>query len=132
MGTAQSIERPTEKPGTILPPVRVPGTARDFYPRINFQCRYFLLRCPHSPREQSHASTSVRVKKSQTLEAIPLFGHTKILHTPIGMGSAALAAAVPYPGKTSRIFRKGQISTKHFYFFIFLDQRIFLSTIRVF
>ena len=29
--------------------------------------------------------------KSQTLAATPLFGHTKILHTLIGMGSAALA-----------------------------------------
>ena len=34
--------------------------------------------------------------KSQTLPAIPLSGHRKILHTLIGMGSAALAAAVPY------------------------------------
>ena len=32
---------------------------------------------------------------------IPLFGHTKILHIAIGMGSAALAAAVPYPGKAT-------------------------------
>ena len=30
---------------------------------------------------------------------LPLFGSMKILHTLIGMGSAALAAAVPYPGK---------------------------------
>ena len=28
-----------------------------------------------------------------------MFGHTEILHILIGMGSAALAAAVPYPGK---------------------------------
>ena len=44
--------------------------------------------------------------KSQTLAATPLFGHTKmlhslILHTLIGMGSTALAAAVPYPGKAT-------------------------------
>ena len=32
--------------------------------------------------------------KSQTLAVVPLFGHTKILHTLIGMGSAALKAAV--------------------------------------
>ena len=37
--------------------------------------------------------------KSQTLAAIPLFVHTEILHTLVGMGSAARAAAVPYPGK---------------------------------
>ena len=34
-------------------------------------------------------------------------GHTKILHTLIGMGSATLAAAVPYRGKATRIFRRG-------------------------
>ena len=31
----------------------------------------------------------------------------KTLHTLVGMGSAALAAAVPYPGKATEIFRKG-------------------------
>ena len=41
------------------------------------------------------------LKKSQTLAAIPLFGHMKILHTLIGMGSAALAAVVPYPSKVT-------------------------------
>ena len=37
---------------------------------------------------------------------------TQIMHTLIGMGSAALAAAVPYPGKATRISCKGQRSTK--------------------
>ena len=36
---AQWVEPPTEKPGAILTRVRVPGAARDFSPRINFQCR---------------------------------------------------------------------------------------------
>ena len=33
-----------------------------------------------------------------------MFRHTKILHTLVGrnVGSAALAAAVPYPGKATR------------------------------
>ena len=35
------------------------------------------------------------------------------LHTLLGMGSAALAVAVPYPGKTSQISRKGQSSTEN-------------------
>ena len=44
--------------------------------------------------------------KSQTLAVTPLFGHTKmlhslILHKLIGMGSTALAAAVPCPGKAT-------------------------------
>ena len=54
-----------------------------------------LLRCPCSPSVQSHASISARSL------AIRLFGHTKILHS---KGSAALAAAVPYPaGMATRI-----------------------------
>ena len=91
--------------------VQVPGEARDFSPRVNFQWR--LLRCLYSPRVQSYASTSVRTLQiPNTLAAIPLSGHRKILHTLIGMGSAALAAAVPYPGKVNRISRKGQGSLK--------------------
>ena len=43
--------------------------------------------------------------KFQTLAAKPLSGQRKILHTLIGMGSAALAAAVSYSGKATR---KGQ------------------------
>ena len=38
---------PPEKPDTILMQVRVPCATRDFFPRVNFQCR--LLHCPHSP-----------------------------------------------------------------------------------
>ena len=44
--------------------------------------------------------------KSQTLSVIYSSG-TKILHTLIEMGSAALAAAVPNSGKATRISRKG-------------------------
>ena len=43
------------------------------------------------------------LQNSQTLAAIPLFGHTKILSTLIGMGGTALEAAVPYPGKVTQI-----------------------------
>ncbi len=44
---------------------------------------------------------------------------TDILHTLIGMGSAALAATVPYPGKMTRISRKGQRSNTYL---LFTDQ----------
>ena len=37
------------------------------------------------------------IKTSQALAAIPLSGHTKVLNTLGGMGSAALAAAVALP-----------------------------------
>ena len=49
------------------------------------------IRCPCV---QLHASTSLRMLKSQALASIPLFGHSKILHPQVEMGSAALAAAV--------------------------------------
>ena len=66
-----------------------------------------------SPVVQSHALTSVRTLKiPNTGIDIPLSGHTKILHTPIGMSSTDLAAAVPYPGKATRISSKGPCSTK--------------------
>ena len=88
-----------------------------------------LLRCPcSSHRVQSHASTSLHKLKFPTLAAVLFFssfffsfsflsffflhGHTKILHTLIGMDSAALAAAVPYSVKTTRISRKQQRSTQ--------------------
>ena len=89
---------------SVLTRVWIPCAARYVFPRINLQCR--LLRCPYSPRVQSHASTSVLTFKSQTLAAIPLFWHTKILHVLTAMGSAALEAVVPYPGKATRISRK--------------------------
>ena len=93
-GMAQLAERPTEKPGAMMTRVRVPGAARDFSPRVNFQCRlsYGARTAPVCNRMHRHLCARYN---SQTLAAIPLCGHTKILHTLIGMGSAALAAAVP-------------------------------------
>ena len=56
-----------------------------------------------------HASTSVpTLKIPNTGSHIPLFGHTKTLHTLVGMGSPALAAAVLYPGKATRTSHSGQ------------------------
>ena len=43
----------------------------------------------------------VHVKIPRHWQHILLFGHSKILQTHIGMGSAALAAAVPYPGRAT-------------------------------
>ena len=57
-----------------------------------------LLRCPYCPRVQSHASTPARTLKiPSTGSCIPLSGHTKMLHSLVGMGSAALAAAAALP-----------------------------------
>ena len=61
-----------------------------------------------APRVQSYASTSVRTLK------IPITGSHTIVCTRentavmVRMGSAALAAAVPYPGKATRISGKEQ------------------------
>ena len=72
-----------------------------------------LLRCPYSPSVPLHALTAVRTLKiPNTGSHIPLLVYTNILHTLTGMGSAALAAVVPYPGKAIRISRKGQSSTE--------------------
>ena len=81
-GIAQFVERPTEKPGAIRTRVRIPGAAKNFSPRANFQCR--LLQCPYCRRVQSHASTIARTLK------ITYFGHRRILHTLKGMGTALL------------------------------------------
>ena len=78
--TAQLAQRPTEKPGAILTRVRVPGGARDLSPsHLSIQT---LLRYSHSPRVQSHASTSVSTLKTpSTGSHIPLFGHHNTAHT---------------------------------------------------
>ena len=52
--TAQLVERPIEKPGTILTRVRVPRAARYFSPRVSFS-----YGCPYNRCVQWHASTSV-------------------------------------------------------------------------
>ena len=67
-----------------------------FSPRVNFLCRQTPLPCPYRPRV-------LQQLQSQTLTAI--VGHTEIVlhyyYTLIGLGSAALAAAVLYPGKAT-------------------------------
>ena len=100
-------ERPIEKPGSALTRVRLSGAARDFSPRVSYQCRlsYGVRSAPACNRMQQRLCGR---SKSQTLAAIPLFGQTKILHTLTGTGRAALAAAVPnYPGKVTRVSREG-------------------------
>ena len=63
-----------------------------FLPEQTFSC------CLHSPtcnRMHQHLFTSWNL---QTLAAIPMSGHVKILHAQMAMGSAALAAAAALPG----------------------------------
>ena len=112
---AQLVQRPTEKPGAILTSVRVPSAARIFFSQSQCSVQTLLL-FSYSPcvtvLKYACINFCAALYKPQTLGyiqmAIPLFGHTKILQTLIGMGSAALAAAVPYPGEATRISSKGQ------------------------
>ena len=58
------------------------------------------------PRLQSHALTSVRTLKIPNAGSIT---HRHTAHTDSSKtGSVALAAAVPYPGKATRIAHRGQ------------------------
>ena len=68
--------------------------ARDFSPRVNFQCR-LSYGVSATIRVQSLAPASAHVKHIKHLQA--LFGHTKILDTLVGMGGAAPEAAVALP-----------------------------------
>ena len=71
---AHSVERPTQKPGTILTRVRVPGAARDF--SLSVQT---LLLCPYSPRVQSHTSASGRAPN--TGSHIMVWPHDDTVHS---------------------------------------------------
>ena len=53
---AHLVERPTEKTEAILMEVRVPGAARDFSPRVNFQCSlsYGVRTAPVCNRMHQH------------------------------------------------------------------------------
>ena len=69
---------------------------RFFSPRVDFQC---MTQVSCSGIQPLRAVTCIIVCwKSQTLLDIPLIGHTEILHTLVGMGNAALAAAVALSG----------------------------------
>ena len=85
-----------------------------FFVLFFFSC-FFFSSSDSAPIALSHVVHSAPVynrmhqhlcarSKSQTLEAIPLSGHTKLIET----GSTALAAVVAYPGKVPQISRKGQ------------------------
>ena len=79
------VERLTEKPGAILTRVPALGAAKAFSPRVTFHCNICVY----------NVKTKQKIKlKIKNGSHIPLFGHTKILHKLVGMGSATLAAVV--------------------------------------
>ena len=71
-GIAQLLQRPTEKTGTVLTRVRVPGAAKKLFPHSQLS-GFSALRCPYSPRVQSLASTSVC-----TLKILNTVSHTVV------------------------------------------------------
>ena len=112
MGRDSSVGRvQTEKPGAILTQAQVPGVARDVSPIVNLLCRLSYSVCTAPMRNHMHQNLFTR-SKFQTVAAMPMLGHTKILHMLIGKGSAALVDAVPYPGYVTQISHKGQRRTK--------------------
>ena len=76
-GTAQWVERGTEKPYAIPTRVRVPGVARGISSRVNCQCRlsYVVRTAPVC------INICVHVQNPNAGYHIPLFGHTNELHT---------------------------------------------------
>ena len=85
-GEAQLVELSIEKPGAILTRVRVPGAAMDFFTLFFFAQRQLpvqtVLRCPYSPRVQSHASTSVRTLQTPYLDNhASVWTHENAAHT---------------------------------------------------
>ena len=69
-------------------------------------------------------SICVHIKNPKHWQPHHCLDTQKILHTLIGMGSAAFAAAVPYPGKVTRISHEGQWSAKKYILVIWLISQI--------
>ena len=84
-------------------------------PSVITQCRSTLLRYTYTVPVCNCMHQHLCTLKSQTLTATLFLnlGHTKLLHTLRGMGSAALAAAVSYLVMAPRISLKGQRSSKN-------------------
>ena len=104
---AQWVERPTEKNRRSTDAGSSPRCSKGFFSQSQLSVQTVLL-CPYSPRVQSHASTSVCTLTIPNTGSHATVWTHEILHTLTGMGGAALAAAVSYPGKATRISRKGQ------------------------
>ena len=84
-GIAQLLERLTEKPGAILTRVRVPGAARDFSPRVKFQCRL-----SYGVPTAHVCNRTLKIPNTGSHSVV--WTHENIAHTAIGIaGSAALA-----------------------------------------
>ena len=82
--TAQWVQRRTEMPGTILTRVRFSGI---FLPNATFSTD-FLTVIVQLRRAIARTNILLTLKITNTDSHISLSGHTKILHTLVGMGIA--------------------------------------------
>ena len=81
----------TKEPGAMLSRVQVPGVARNFCPRVNFQRRLCDGVCTVTCISICISDISMCVHtKMSTLVATPLFGRIKILHVLVGMDNILL------------------------------------------
>ena len=72
-----------------------PRCGKGFLSQGQLPVRTFL-RCPYSPRVQSHASTSAcTLKIPDTRSHTIVWTHENTVHTAIGMSSAAFVVAMP-------------------------------------
>ena len=88
-GIAQLVESSTERPAAILRKIRVLCAARDFFSSADS-----LTVSVQTPCAVACSNICANVKNSKHWQPSHLHGHVKILHTLVGVGSAALAAAV--------------------------------------
>ena len=94
-GMIQLAERPTEKKNRRNTDAGSSPRCdeRIFLPESTSGAESFTMSV-QTPCAVACINICTHVKDSKTLAAIPLFGRTKMLHTLVGMGSAALAAAL--------------------------------------
>ena len=96
-GIAQLVQRLTERckiDAGLSPPVRKGTFSQSLTVTVQPPCAIACIK----------SVGTLKIPKTGT--HFPLFGYTKTLHTLIAMGSAALAAALLYPRKVTRISRK--------------------------
>ena len=101
-GIAQWVECPIEKSGAILTRVRFFGPARDFCSPESPFCADTFAIVEQLPCGIVYLSICAHVKDPTHWQR----GHTQTLHTLVGMGSAALVAAVALPRHGDLNFQK--------------------------
>ena len=115
--------RLTEKPGSTMTRVRVPGAARDFSPSqlpasadslsVSVQSDQWAIACINvcAQEEEEEEKTNPPPQKNKTKNNKPPntgnIWKQEHVHTLIRMDRAALAAAVPYPDKGQRSTKTG-------------------------